>query len=198
MTELKHITLPDPNGENKNKLAFILENVFTPAECDKWIKLSHDNGYAKALINTGDGYELDLTVRNNDRSIVDDVDLALCLWDRIKPFIPNDFMGKKLLGINPRLRFLKYTGGEYFKPHYDGSYVAPNGSTSLITVQLYLKGDCTGGATRFLLDQMNATEYVDVEPTAGRVLVFEHDIYHEGCTVVDGIKYTVRTDIMYN
>lgn len=37
-----------------------------------------------------------------------------------------------------RLRFLRYNPGEYFKPHFDGSYVRTNGDMSYITVQIYL------------------------------------------------------------
>ena len=32
----------------------------------------------------------------------------------------------------------------------------------------------------------------------GMVLVFQHDIMHEGSTLVKGKKYSMRTDIMYS
>ena len=38
---------------------------------------------------------------------------------------------------------------------------------------------------------------VAVVPKAGRVLVFQHDILHEGSTLVSGTKYAMRTDVMY-
>jgi hypothetical protein len=39
---------------------------------------------------------------------------------------------------------------------------------------------------------------VDVDPKAGRVLIFQHrDLYHCGDDVLKGVKYTMRTDIMY-
>ena len=39
---------------------------------------------------------------------------------------------------------------------------------------------------------------MDVDPKAGRVLIFQHrKLYHSGDDVVAGIKYTMRTDIMY-
>ena len=40
-------------------------------------------------------------------------------------------------------------------------------------------------------------ENVGVIPKIGRVLVFQHDIEHEGSLLVQGTKYTMRTDIMY-
>jgi hypothetical protein len=37
-----------------------------------------------------------------------------------------------------------------------------------------------------------------VNPKAGSVLIFQHrGLFHEGATVRKGIKYTMRTDILY-
>lgn len=33
---------------------------------------------------------------------------------------------------------MRYNPGEYFKPHFDGSYVRANGDMSYITLQIYL------------------------------------------------------------
>lgn len=53
-----------------------------------------------------------------------------------------------------RLRFLKYDQHEYFKPHYDGTYVRRYGSrmgeTSQLTLLLYLNEEYEGGCTTFL------------------------------------------------
>lgn len=39
---------------------------------------------------------------------------------------------------------------------------------------------------------------MDVNPKAGSVLLFQHDgLPHEGAVVKEGIKYTMRTDIVY-
>lgn len=41
--------------------------------------------------------------------------------------------------------------------------------------------------------------YLDVEPLPGRVLIFEQDgIPHSGEEVTKGVKYSVRTDFMYD
>lgn len=38
----------------------------------------------------------------------------------------------------------------------------------------------------------------DVECKTGRVLIFQHRrVFHAGADVVKGVKYSVRTDIMY-
>lgn len=56
--------------------------------------------------------------------------------------------------------------------------------------------ELVGGATSFLSN--DAKSKVDVDPKAGRVLIFQHRrLFHCGDDVVEGTKYTMRTDIMY-
>lgn len=92
--------------------------------------------------------------------------------------------------------------------HYDGSYITPDGTeVSFLTLHLYLNssgstsdpGSLRGGATRFLApDYRAASRYLDVEAKQGRVLVFQHaQLIHSGEKVSSGVKYTMRTDIMY-
>ena len=42
-------------GEKNKKLAFILDNVLTEAECSDLIKITEDQGYEPALVNVGGG-----------------------------------------------------------------------------------------------------------------------------------------------
>mmetsp|Transcript_31008 Transcript_31008/g.52997 ORF Transcript_31008/g.52997 Transcript_31008/m.52997 type:complete len:280 (+) Transcript_31008:117-956(+) len=103
------------------------------------------------------------------------------------------------VGLNERMRFLKYDPGHFFAPHNDLRYVrGPDcgekaGETSHITVQLYLNEKFKGGSTRFL----GGKRYYDVKPKIGSVLLFDHDLLHQGSRVLGGIKYSVRTDIMF-
>jgi len=126
----------------------------------------------------------------------------------------------RITRLNERLRFLKYTRGMYFREHCDGSYVTPDGKEmSFVTVHLYLNDDATsaendaveyaqregvpvdqrplkGGSTRF--HSMNSQRYLDVFPQTGSCLIFQHrGLLHSGDDVVQGTKYTVRTDVMY-
>ena len=40
--------------------------------------------------------------------------------------------------------------------------------------------------------------YIDVEPIPGRILIFEQEgIPHSGERVTKGVKYSMRTDFMY-
>lgn len=76
---------------------------------------------------------------------------------------------------------------------------------SFFTIQLYLNdsvaaagedAELVGGATSFLSNDGN--KKVDVDPKAGRVLIFQHRrLYHAGADVVKGTKYAMRTDILF-
>jgi len=106
------------------------------------------------------------------------------------------------------LRFLRYESGQFFKRHGDGTYISDDEKeVSYYTLQLYLNGDketVKGGATRFWPNprfrkgSKGDGVYVDVEPRMGRVLVFaQGDLIHSGEEVTAGVKYNIRTDILY-
>lgn len=104
----------------------------------------------------------------------------------------------------------RYVGGEYFRPHCDGSYeTASREERTYFTLHLYLnnsgakgsKGDLVGGATRFhSYPSMEKKEAIlDVLPKTGRILLFQHrNLLHSGDDVVQGVKYTMRTDLLYS
>lgn len=106
-----------PNKEDIGKLAFVLLNVFTPEECQQWIDLSEERGYSPALINSGAQQTLRTDIRNNSRCMIDDVDMAQVIFERIKSYLPNEFNNCQLIGLNERLRFLRYDPGEKFVKH---------------------------------------------------------------------------------
>ncbi|KAJ3774355.1 hypothetical protein FB446DRAFT_639973 [Lentinula raphanica] len=119
----------------------------------------------------------------------------------------------KLVGLNERLSFLRYGPGHFFKEHFDGRLDLPDGRKSRVTIQVYLNGSDTstleGGATRFYepgywkpkgLDTKIEFQprCVDVAPKTGRALIFQQKgLYHSGEMVNKGLKYTMRTDFMF-
>ncbi len=56
---------------------------------------------------------------------------------------------------------------------------------------VYLNDDFTGGTTNFLHLEKR------IEPRAGMALFFQHRLLHEGSEVTDGVKYVLRSDVMY-
>jgi len=103
----------------------------------------------------------------------------------------------KLVGVNPRLSYLRYGPGHYFKPHCDGLVDLNDGTQkSFVTLHLYLNEGAEGGATRFWTQDKK--EYLDVNPKVGRVLIFQQRmLVHSGEEVIQGEKHTMRTDFMF-
>lgn len=70
---------------------------------------------------------------------------------------------------------------------------------SRVTVQVYL-GDTEieGGATRIWESRRGKDAFVDIEPKMGRVLIFQQrGIFHSGEEVTKGVKYALRSDLMF-
>eukprot|EP00592_Proboscia_alata_P029944 CAMPEP_0194443156 /NCGR_PEP_ID=MMETSP0176-20130528/126546_1 /TAXON_ID=216777 /ORGANISM="Proboscia alata, Strain PI-D3" /LENGTH=466 /DNA_ID=CAMNT_0039269365 /DNA_START=60 /DNA_END=1460 /DNA_ORIENTATION=- len=120
-----------------------------------------------------------------------------------------------LRGLNPRLRVLKYDASDQdqFKPHYDATTTVGDGGggelQSLLTVLVYLnngacKAEFSGGETLFLDSKACTSGIVDTDasvsvvPTAGKVVVFEHDLYHASSLLEWGTKYVLRTDVLFD
>lgn len=172
-------------------LHLVVDGVLTPSECEALIARVEANGPALAPITTGRGPVIDTGTRNNSRVMLDDEPLARLLFERIRPHVPDPVMGMRAVGANERLRFYKYDPGQWFKPHYDGAFVRSKEERSLYTFMVYLNEGMEGGATSFL--DLN----VDVVPKIGRALLFQHHLLHEGAEVTRGVKYAVRSDIMF-
>ncbi|KAI0544630.1 hypothetical protein F4679DRAFT_589277 [Xylaria curta] len=230
--DFKNSVLPEYDG----CYAVVLDHVLSPSECTQLLKLAEDsvmdedkeNGssWRPALVNIGGGFEVEIPhYRKSERIIWDNQEIVDRLWARMAalPEIQDKLSSPPELGadiseeaakyvfyrVNKRLRFLKYTPGQFFKPHCDGPYgeTIPEGDyvETFITVHLYLNDsqqevgpsvDLIGGATSFL--SRDETRKLDVDPKAGRVLLFQHSrLKHSGDGVVAGEKFTVRTDIMY-
>ncbi|CAN8106136.1 unnamed protein product [Discula destructiva] len=109
---------------------------------------------------------------------------------------------------NKRMRFLKYGPGQFFRPHCDSHYgeeVEGKIFKTFFTIHLYLndsvaeageEAELVGGATSFVSG--DAKRKMNVDPKAGRVLIFQHrGLSHAGDDVVRGTKYTMRAEIMH-
>ena len=196
-----------------NATCFTIENVLSDDECEQLIALSEERrGYEQALVNVGDGGQAISDVRQSSRWMVDSESAADELWRRIERHVPDvvaksrsayevaqgTTVGWYASGLNERLRFLKYNPGDYFAPHQDGSFQAEPGEVSHMTVMLYLNSAGKGGETKFLNPHdENDNKTVDVVPRRGLCLVFDHWLLHEGALLLKGVKYAVRTDVMF-
>jgi len=202
----------------RSSFAIVLRHVLTSEECAALVAQCESAGFDNALVQGPTGKQiLRKDIRHCGRRIVDDEKMAQLLFARILTAVRGTQHEKKLrhapwitgnnnngdeitaMGLNERLRFLKYGPGHFFAPHQDLRFVRGPaagkraGETSHVTVQLYLNDRFKGGATRFLC----GARHYDVKPKVGSVLIFDHDLLHEGSKVTGGIKYSMRSDIMF-
>lgn len=165
-----------------------IDGFLSEKECKSLILLSENKGYEEARINVGGVQSMFKNIRNNLRLLHEDKTLAATYWQRLKPFCP-DFDSSSPIGLNELFRFYKYTPKQRFKKHRDGSFKRNDMEQSQITFLLYLNDDYQGGETWF--------EEVTIVPKTGTALCFYHELWHEGCAVTEGIKYALRSDVMY-
>ena len=130
-------------------------------------------------------------IRDNDRVIWDNPQIAEQIWEMVKDMLPADIDGYEPIGLNERFRFYRYKDGQQFKPHVDGSFRRSETETSKITLLIYLNEDFEGGNTTLVL------EGEEIKPKEGMLFLFEHRIMHCGRPVTEGTKYVLRTDVMY-
>jgi len=186
--------------------ARMVHHVLEPAECEALIECVNAKGFTPALLNVGGGNQLLAPdTRDGHRVIVDSGALAGYLLEVIRPHLPTSeetliALPLKLEELNERCRFLCYTPGQVFEPHCDGIYTRPRGhpkvgDQSQVTLQLYLHDVPPehGGATTII---GNVDRY-PCQPRCGSVLIFSQDLYHEGSRLTHGLKYTMRTEAMY-
>jgi prolyl 4-hydroxylase len=158
----------------------LFKNVLSPEECAQWISDSEAVGYEPALITSNGKQVLMPSVRQGDRCMIDgDTAKLEVLMSRL----PLTELGT----INPRLRFLRYNPGDYFMPHHDMRY-----KRSEWTLHIYLNEAFKGGETTFIEDAWK----VAYTPEAGSVILFHQSLLHEGNIVVEGRKYSVRTEMI--
>ncbi|KYR00119.1 hypothetical protein DLAC_03269 [Tieghemostelium lacteum] len=173
--------------ELQPNVCFILENVLSPSECKHMINEGERIGF-------GDLQYYSRKYRDNQRILV----------HKNSTLASNYLAAPKgnwsLLGLNELWRLCKYTENGKFAAHFDGLYVKDKITRSFLTFMIYLNGDVDGGNTRFLsanIERAYGKVIARVEPKVGSVLVFQHDLYHDGDVVKSGLKYIIRSDVMY-
>uniref|UniRef100_UPI000D4E0E1C prolyl hydroxylase family protein n=1 Tax=unclassified Variovorax TaxID=663243 RepID=UPI000D4E0E1C len=168
--------------------AFSVEGFLEPGECAQLIALAEREGFASAGVRTADGPKAMPAIRNNERAMLPSPFWVGLLWQRLQAVALPELDGQTAQGLPGDLRFYKYMPGQRFKMHKDGPW-HEDGRTSRLTLLVYLNDGFTGGDTDF--------REFRVKPQAGAALLFVHDTWHEGAAVASGVKYVLRSDVMY-
>ena len=218
---------------------FQLLNVLSNDECDQFVHIT-DNilGYTQDA-----PVSLPYNIRHmsNCNWIVDD-NICDTIFNRCRPWLPQiitrsdkdkdivntlgdesqtvDSLGiadkelYALFGLNNRFRFYRYSEGDYFKPHTDGSWphskivngqfmddAYNDGSESAMTFLILLSDDYKGGETVFY-NRFDKNKQVEVRTPKGGVIIFFHGMHdlhmlHEGKLIEQGLKYMIRTELIF-
>ena len=165
-----------------------IADFLTPTACDELIAFSEAQGYEEAKVGAGEGIMFK-GIRDNYRILYQNWDWAAEFWAKLRLHCPAEIAGWKAKGLNEQFRFYKYELYQRFKKHRDGRFRRNEEEESKITFMVYLNDDFEGGETAF--------EGFSIKPQKGMALCFIHEEKHEGCPVVSGVKYVLRSDVMY-
>ncbi|GAB1856236.1 2OG-Fe(II) oxygenase [Flavobacteriaceae bacterium MHTCC 0001] len=169
---------------------FLVENFMSKQECNFFIEKGEGVVFEEAKVNIDGKQVMVKSIRNNQRILFKDTVLADSVWTKIKPFVSETFGVYRALGLNELFRIYKYTQGQRFKMHRDGSYERNEKECSFFSLLIYLNEGYEGGETYF-------EEGLTIIPKVGDALIFHHPLRHEGKPLISGTKYVLRTDIMY-
>lgn len=167
---------------------FAIADFLSFSECQALIELAESQGFASAAVRTQQGPQMLSNIRNNQRTILPAPTWIAQLWARLQSYSLPLLDGMQACALPRELRFYKYEPGQRFKMHKDGPW-HEDGLSSKLTFLLYLNDDFTGGMTDF--------RDFSVTPQRGQALLFVHDTWHEGQAVQTGVKYVLRSDVMY-
>ena len=194
---------------------FAGRNFLDKNECDAWIKFAENLGFE----NICSPQTREYAQRECGRISRNDWDMADKLYQRMKPMV-EEIASQVLIShsdatyspltCNGNLRLYRYNKNMSFGRHFDGSERISKfkGANTEITVLIYLS-TCKGGATRFHLPTSSKRsrkskggdrDGVAFVPEAGAILLHIHGdrcLEHEADPVIDGVKYVLRTDIVY-
>lgn len=166
-----------------------IDGFLSQKECDELIMLSEIQGYEEAKVSLPSGAKMMKGLRNNMRLLYTDLALANKLWNRLQLFCPYEIESSRATGLNEMFRFYKYEASQRFKRHIDGRFKRNKNEESRITSMVYLNENFEGGETKF--------DELTIYPKTGSALCFIHEQKHESIPITKGIKYVLRSDVMY-
>lgn len=195
---------------------WVVPNFLEASECQAWIDFA-EGTQQKSTNNNKQKSKLEyvqhpatnyITNRECYRWQQDDPSVAQVLFQRLQDSGILDVLADIFApdyhpcACNPKMRLYKYEKGHAFGKHVDGSHAVEGVGRTEATVLVYLSDDCEGGATRFYpMEGGGKKKSIGYEPKEGAMLVHIHGdrcLEHEGDPVLSGLKYILRTDVVYN
>jgi hypothetical protein len=183
----------------EHPLVWTVPDLFSPPECAAILEGAGGHEWLPATVNSADGRVVDTRIRSSTTAVLRDEGLAAELYQRIREHVPArmsaEIAGARVkmdvAGVNLPLRIYRYEPGQHFGLHQDQSYAGAASTRSLLTLMVYLNEGFQGGETDFPEQARTIT------PKTGTALLFQHKLLHAGKRVIDGIKYVLRSDVLY-
>ncbi|CAH9110959.1 unnamed protein product [Cuscuta europaea] len=200
----------------KGNELFTVQNYLTSAETRAFIEAAESIGFVHQGSlgpRNGEAY------RDNDRISVNDPNLADALWESglNKLFSDIKIRGKVAVRLNPNIRFYRYKMGQRFGRHIDESVDLGEGQVTHYTLLVYLSGGGFNSKTKVdrnaldsLTEPLVGGETVfygprnslvaEVPPSEGMALFHIHGekcMLHEARNVTKGVKYVLRSDVVF-
>lgn len=183
---------------NLTDRVFTVSDLLSSEACAAFILRAQSGSMERATITTQDGTDLHDEIRNNNRLVFDDRELAVSLWSQLASELSQPVKRATATHLNPRFRLYEYTAGQFFDWHQDGSYCDSETVFSQFTLMIYLNDGFEGGGTSFAdVFYPRAFQDFTIRPETGKALLFHHPLSHRGDPVVQGTKYVLRTDVMF-
>lgn len=186
-----------------NLTCFVISGLFSASECAQLLSPEVLDSFQSANAYYPPFY------RNNERLVRDNPQMALELFEKIKPYLPEIITVNgnneaergtwKYKTLNERFRYCKYHANQFFGRHLDGVHYRSDSVQSKLTFMVYLNSapDFEGGRTLFFKDKNTPEIWASYIPQRGDLIVFDHNLWHEGEQVTAGNKYVLRSDILY-
>lgn len=183
----------------ENRHAFVLHGFLSVTECSHIIDAAEAAGLVSVL---EEGYPAFMRVV--DKVSMFSEEASEDLFCRALHFLPQASENWIAAGLNPTFRVCRYKNGGYYLPHKDGGFVGSNDYRSMFTMMVYLNDGYIGGDLCFYDRRQRPYSQGDPKlvvhrfsPTAGACLIFESDIIHDGGLVEEGLKYILRSEVMF-
>lgn len=186
---------------------WVVHDFLTERECQNWIdfverskKLEYVQHPATKYIANRECFRW----QQNDNAIADTLYQRMQGCGILKELEAKvDFSSDSYVAAacNPNIRLYKYERGMSFGKHVDGSHPVEGVGNTEVTVLVYLS-DCQGGSTRFYPHTSGKRDKsIAFAPKLGAMLLHVHGdrcLEHEADPVEQGLKYILRTDVVYN
>jgi len=190
----------------------LVEGLLSRMECKNIIDYTEKVGYGYiGKSKAGKAYRGNTRVMCKDEAL----DFTSALWERIKPLVPSTIKYEdcgtpqvwQASKLNPHYRFAKYKKGQGFAKHVDKQTLMAQTYQTMFTVNIYLNDISTEnkGRTRFYGKRGGLGKPIAASGgVAGSVAIFpqtyneEISPWHDGQMLSGGLKYLMRTDVIYD